>query len=439
MKAITVKKALLPTVAALLAASLAASLAGCLSGPEGSDNAVGSTEKGDLKCGLANGEPATGDPIKVGAIATASGGVDFSSSPKATAAYFDCVNDNGGINGRPISYAFQDDQLDPTKTAQLAARYAADDDVVGLVGDATFIGCDVANAEYAKAGLYSITGVGVPQACFSSSNLAPVNAGPRQSAIQLLQYLEQEGKADAVFQVGLNTQGNGDWVAAGINQYAEANGINIVGTELSDPTESNWLPLIQKIKDSGATSVIIVDPAPISAAILAAVEQQDARGDITWMCTASCYDAQFGDQIGPYWEGFIANSELQLVDAEGTDNELWKSVMDAYAVDDAPRDTFSQAGFLAAKMFTDALLTLQPDDISRDTVSQAVLAIKNYSSDLLCEPWYYGEADEHNANHATRTAEIKDGVFVEVSDCIESGDPALESILANETAQGLVG
>jgi hypothetical protein len=74
----------------------------------------------------------------------------------------------------------------------------------------------------------------------------------------LLQWLEQEGKADAVFQVGLNTQGNGDWVAAGITEYAEANGINLVGTELSDPAETNWLPLIQKIKDSGATSVIIV-------------------------------------------------------------------------------------------------------------------------------------------------------------------------------------
>lgn len=438
MKAITTKSALALTVAALLTASLG----GCVaeeSGTTGGGNAGGSTEKSELQCGLASGEAATGDPIKVGAIATASGGVDFSSSPKASAAYFDCVNENGGINGRPIDYSYEDDQFDPTKTAQLAAGYAADESVVGLVGDATFIGCDVANAEYAKAGLYSITGVGVPQSCFSSTNLAPVNSGPRQSAIQLLQYLEQEGKADAVFAVGLNTQGNGDWVAAGIDEYAEANDINIVGSELSDPAESNWLPLIQKIVDSGATSVIIADPAPISAAILAAVEQQDARGDITWMCTASCYDAQFGSQIGTYWEGFIANSELQLVDAEGDDNELWKSVMDAYADADAPRDTFSQAGFLAAKIFTDALLTLDESTITRETASEAMLAVKNYTSDLLCTPWYYGDSDEHNANHATRTAQITDGTYTKLSDCIESGDPALESILSNEQSQGLVG
>jgi branched-chain amino acid transport system substrate-binding protein len=185
--------------------------------------------------------------------------------------------------------------------------------------------------------------------------------------------------------------------------------------------------------------VIIVDPAPITAAILAAVEQQDARGDITWTCTASCYDAQFGSQVGPYWEGFVANSELQLVTNAGKDNELWKSVMDAYAADDAPRDTFSQAGFLAAKMFTDAVLKLDPSDISRDTVSQAMLGITNYDSDLLCAPWYYGEADEHNANHSTRTAVIENGVFEKLTDCIDSGDPALASILEREQSEDLVG
>ncbi|MCS5498351.1 ABC transporter substrate-binding protein [Cnuibacter physcomitrellae] len=434
MKAITAR-GILSLVAAT---ALAVSLSACVSESTDTGNAGGNTEKSDLACGLANGEAASGAPIKVGAIATASGGVDFSSSPIAAQAYFDCVNDNGGINGRPIEYSYQDDALDPTKTAQLAAGYAADDSVVALVGDATFIGCDVANAEYAKAGLYSITGVGVPQACFNSSNIAPINAGPRNSAISILQYLQSEGLADRVFQVGLNTQGNGDWVAAGIDEYAAANGIDIVGSELSDPTESNWLPLLQKIKDANPTAVIIADPGPITAAILAAAEQQDMRGDITWSCTASCYDAQFGQQIGSYWDGFIANSELELVDADGTDNELWKSVMDAYAPSDAPRDTFSQAGFLSAKIFTETLLGMS-GDISRDTVSQAMLGISNYSSDLLCAPWYYGEADAHNANHATREAHIQDGVYVELAGCENVNDPSLDEIVQREQSEGLVG
>ena len=409
MKAITARSALALSVAALLAVSLAA----CVADDAGTGNAGGNTDKGDLQCGLANGEdgdrrPDQGRRDRHGKrrrrllVGTEVGGSLLRLCQRQRR--HQRSSDRLQLPGR---------RARPDEDRAACGRVAADKDIVGLVGDATFIGCDVANAEYVKGGLYSITGVGVPQACFNSSNLAPVNAGPRQSAIQLMQWLQQEGKADAVFTVGLNTQGNGDWVAAGIDEYADANGINIVGTELSDPTESNWLPLIQKIKDSGATSVIIVDPGPITAAILAAVEQQDARGDITWTCTASCYDAQFGSQIGAYWEGFVANSELQLVDASGTDNELWKSVMDAYADADAPRDTFSQAGFLAAKIFTDALLKFDPANISRETVSQAMLGITNYSSDLLCRPWYYGESgraqrqplDAYRGDHERRVHE----------------------------------
>lgn len=425
-------------LAVVTASVLAVSVSACVAEEDSGTGAQGTTEKSELQCGLGNGEQATGDPIVVRAIATASGGVDFSSSPVAAAAYFDCVNENGGINGRPIDYKFEDDALDPGKTAQIASGFAADRNVVGLVGDATFVGCDVANAEYVKAGLYSITGVGVPQACFESSNIAPINTGPRLSAIASLQYLQDNGYADRFFTMGLNTQGNGDWVAAGLNEYAAANGIEIVGEELSDPAESNWLPLLQKLKSSGATSLNIADPAPITASILSAAEQQDARGDMMWTCTASCYDAQFGEQIGDYWEGFVVNSELQFVDAEGEDNELWRSVLDAYAPD-AVRDSFSQAGFLGAKIFTAALMDLDPAAINRETVSEAMVSITNYSSDLLCSPWYYGEGATHNANHASRMAVMKGGKFEALSDCIEIDDPALAPILEQEELLGLAG
>jgi branched-chain amino acid transport system substrate-binding protein len=58
------------------------------------------------KCGLGNGKKASGEPIKLGGIATKQPGTDFTDIPNAAKAYFDCVNDNGGINGRPIQYAY---------------------------------------------------------------------------------------------------------------------------------------------------------------------------------------------------------------------------------------------------------------------------------------------------------------------------------------------
>ena len=47
-------------------------------------------------------------------------GVDFTTIGKFAAAYFKCVNDNGGINGRPIDYILYNEQLNPTQEASLA-------------------------------------------------------------------------------------------------------------------------------------------------------------------------------------------------------------------------------------------------------------------------------------------------------------------------------
>ncbi len=432
-----------PVRAALVLAALAACtlvLSGCVAAAKDGPGAAakGSIAKSDLKCGAGTGQKATGTPIQVRAITTASGGVDFSSSTTAAAAYFGCLNANGGINGHPVSYQVGDDGFNPTKTGQLAAQYGADSTVVANVGDSTYSGCGVANVQYVKYGLYSITGVGVAQECFESSNIAPVNAGPRISSIGALTSLFKNGKAESVYLTGINTQATA-WANDGLKAYAKANGIKVVGSDLTDPGESNFLPLLNKIKASGAKSVILTTPGPDAAATLAAAEKQGMKEGIAWACPASCYDAQFGAQVGDYWNGLTVDSELALTDSSGKDNELWKSVMDGYAASSAPRDTFSQAGFLAAKIFSDTLIEAKPATYDRPTVSKILLGIKNYHSDLECAPWYFGKADRHNADHATRVAVLTNGKYEQLSGCSSSEDPGLAAILEREKSQGLVG
>ncbi len=45
-------------------------------------------------------------------------GVDFTTIAKIAKAYFDCVNDNGGIHGRPIKYILYNEQLNPAQQAR---------------------------------------------------------------------------------------------------------------------------------------------------------------------------------------------------------------------------------------------------------------------------------------------------------------------------------
>src|SRR4026209_165953 len=66
-------------------------------------------------CGLGTGKKATGRPIKLGAINMLIPGVDFTTISKVAAAYFKCVNDNGGIRGRPIQYIQYAEALNPAQ------------------------------------------------------------------------------------------------------------------------------------------------------------------------------------------------------------------------------------------------------------------------------------------------------------------------------------
>ena len=428
--------------AAALALAVAAALAAC----GGSSGNTGNSDIGKLdtsasavKCGMGNGKAATGQPIKIRALTTASGGIDFSSAPRSAQAFFKCVNANGGIHGRPIDYAYADDALNQQKAAQIAASFAADKSIVALAGDATFIGCGAANPTYKKADLYSITGTGVPESCFESSNIAPVNAGPRMSAVATVQYLNDQHKASAIAQVSNKVPGVGDWLQAGVEQYAKDHGIKVVKSILHDPASIDANSIVLDIKNANPSAVILQDPGPQSAAVLKAGATQGLQNKFVWSCLTSCYDAAFPAQIGPQWEGFIANAELQLVDARTPDNLLWRKVLDRYGNAKDPRDTFGQSGFLAAKILTDTLLKLDPNNITRAVVSKAVVGIKDYKSDILCSPWYYGTADRHNANHTTRMAIVKNGKYTLLEGCRPVQDPALAPILAQEKKEGLAG
>src|SRR5215208_1683284 len=80
-------------------------------------------------CGKGTGKKATGTPIKLGGIAMLIPGSDFTTIGKVANAYFKCVNDNGGINGRPIRYTLYNEQLNPAQEAALARKLIEQDKV----------------------------------------------------------------------------------------------------------------------------------------------------------------------------------------------------------------------------------------------------------------------------------------------------------------------
>ena len=121
-------------------------------------------------CGMGTGKKATGKPIKLGGIGMLIPGVDFTTIGKFANAYFQCVNDNGGINGRPIKYKLYSEQLNPTQQASLAKKLIESDKVVGIVGNTSFTECGT-NWKYYKSKGFTMIGAGVQAECFGTPTI----------------------------------------------------------------------------------------------------------------------------------------------------------------------------------------------------------------------------------------------------------------------------
>ncbi|MGQ0617188.1 MAG: ABC transporter substrate-binding protein [Acidimicrobiia bacterium] len=399
-----------------------------------SQPATGSTSSGGaggLDCGLANGEKASGEPIKVGAVVGATGPADFSSASKGAAAFFDCVNENGGIDGQPVEYLVEDDGWDDAQATQVARQLVEDEDVVAMIGSTSFVECRVNAGYYEQQDVLVIAGVGVPRECFHSRNIAPTNQGPRLSGIGVAEYAREQG-AQKMACIANNIPNFGGWVCEGLEAWGAENNVEVASFG-GQPDASDAETVVTQALATEPDSVVVVDAAPAMVAYLKVAEQQ--APEIDWYAPTSAYDLTFPDAVGDFWNDRLnVQIELAPLDSTGPDNTLWTSVMDTYAADDDPRDSFSQAGFLAAKIFTDTLLDLDATDLDRATVSEALRGIDDYETDLLCGPWYFGEAQDHTPNHAGRIVrQVADGIrFETIKECFEVPDPDLDAILAAE-------
>jgi branched-chain amino acid transport system substrate-binding protein len=389
-------------------------------------------------CGENTGQKATGKPIPIGAVTSMSGIGSFKEADDAARAYFDCVNANGGIHGRPITYHDEDDQSQLDVAAQAAKKLVGDEGVYVMIGSTSFIEC-IANADYyIKQNVLEI-GLGIPSQCFQSKNIAEVNAGPRQSGIAGADYARRKLGAKTLV-CSIPKFPGSDYSCRGLEEWGNKYGVKVTSI-YSDPVSPDYGSLVLQFLATGADAIMIYGTDDTGARILDAAEQQDAAAKMKWTTPTSYYTVRFPAAIdSKYWNDRLwVNAELAPLDSKGKDNQNWIAVMDAYG-GKALRDSFSQAGYIAARVAVNAMLTIKnPDDINRHTVTAAIQNMKPYETDILCMPWYWGgpEASEHNPNHVTRTVTLHDGKWTNLEGCVADADPGLANIEAMEKKLGI--
>lgn len=382
-------------------------------------------------CGLNNGKQATGTPIPIGSINGVTGPDDFSSSAHAADAYFKCVNANGGINGRPVKYLMEDDQWRPDVASQVATKLVKDDHVVAMIGSNSIIECR------ANAGLYDrenvvVIDIGVAHECFTSRNIAPMNQGPRLSGVGMFRYAAERLGMKKAACVAWNIPGAIDWLCNGFAAWGKNHGVTVQNV-IVDPSSSDYTSAMLQAAALKPDTILVAFTKGAIIQALTAAEDQDMGKTYKFVSLASGYVVGLPKAIGPYWnDRFWTQLEFTPLDGTGPDNQNWIAIMDKYGSSSDPRDTFSQGGYLAAKIATEAMLKLDPAKIDRATVADALRAVTDFHSDMMCGPWYFGNGTRHNANHTGMIAVAHDGGWKTVSGCFKDDDPELDDIFAAE-------
>jgi branched-chain amino acid transport system substrate-binding protein len=367
------------------------------------------------KCGLGNGEKASGEPIKLGAIITKQPGVDFTDITQTAKAYFDCVNDNGGINGRPVEYIAEPEQTNPQQVASLATKLFEQEKVLGLVGSSSLIDCDVNHEYYEKNDIYVIA-AGIARECYFSTNVRDVNMGPYFSALGAAQYLVRQ-KVKSIAVATAKTPG-ADFNNLGVTDLAKENGLPSKAY-LENVPITDGAALALKLADAAGEGggVVLTFTPPEALKILQGAEQQGLIDKVKWACATPCNDDSISRALGSAWNDKLGiNAELNLVDSTGPDALLWRSILKKYAPDTAV-GSFSQMGFVAAHIATRALLDMK-GEVTKKSVNEAFLNVEDFETDHLCKPWTFGEG-VHLANYSDRTIVPKDHKFVEKEPCFD--------------------
>jgi len=356
---------------------------------------------------------ATGTPINIGAIDTKQPGTDFSDIENMAGAYFDCVNDNGGVNGHPIKYFPLTEQTNPAQIASLAKQLVTSDHVVGMVGNSSIIECSV-DATYWKQVGMQVLGAGIDPECYSTANTASVNMGPRYSSDGAVSYVISQGAKKVAFDQS-NVPGTA-YIAAGPDAISKAAGVPEQDFTDNVPITNASAIATKLVTAAGPNGAVVLNFTPPEALlILQAAQKLNLEDRVkSWACSTPCNTDFLASSLGPKWNGKIfVNAELLPLDGNTSQSaQLFEAILKQYGSKvTGGVGSFSQMGFTDAEIAVHALQSVTgPYTIA--SVSAALKSVSNFNTGMLCQGYTYGNYSAHIPNNMDYTVTAQDGKMV---------------------------
>ncbi len=349
------------------------------------------------------------EPIKLGSVNSLTGQIVFPEASAAAKAVFDRVNREGGIDGRPIEYLIEDDAADPAGAAQAARRLVEDEGVVAMVGSASLLECAVNGAYYAEQGVYSIQGTGVDPLCFASSNISPVNTGPYLGYTVSLYFASEVLAKENVCALIFDIPDFRPAMDAAIQQWRDLTGKDLAFSNFTLQFTDDVTPFVLQARDAGC-EVVVSNGLDVHYIGFMQALQAQGIDDMAWVGLTSGYTAEVAETLGSMGAGsgiLHVNSEFEPFTLDSPVLEDWRNLMTEAGV---PLTSFAEGGYLAATIMVDVLEGID-GPITRESVSEALLALEGYEHPMIGSPYSFGDAPAHNPNRASKFLRLSGGTW----------------------------
>ncbi len=389
-------------------------------------------------CQNANATPGvTKTTVKVGNTVATSGPLAFVGTPfkAGMQAYFDMINDAGGVGGRTIEYIQYDDQFDSAKGLTYTQTLVEDDQVfaiVGHFGTGTVTATQSYLEEKGIPTVYYATGASIlynPEATGNERASFPVQPIYDAEGEVMVARALSELNATSIGVIYSNDDA-GKGMLNGIQKRADDLGLTLPSVAQVSPSSDDMSVAAQMMVDAGVDVVIVAANQTPAATAINALNSQGSEApvitsyvnaDATWLAGVKDVLANF-DVYASAW--------INIFNSDGSFSDDYNTFAAQVGTDYAA-NAYAFAGWIAAATFVVGLERVGTDDLTWasyiDAMEQAPVQLP------------FGViVDYENGNRVGTQAmaflqgEVTDGVAAWATDQpIQTIDSILDSVATN--------
>lgn len=253
--------------------------------------------------------PAHGEPVYFGVSGPLTGpNAQYGTQWKAGFDLaLDEINRDGGINGRPLQYVFEDSQSDPRQSVTIAQKFVSDPRILIELGDFSSPASMAASPIYQRAGLVQLG--------FTNSHPDFTKGGdfiwsPSVSQADAQPLLAELAAKQGFKRVAVLYQ-NTDWGRASNDVFvkaAAARGTQVVASEGYQPTDKDFRATLLRLRDANPDALVLVSYYSDGAQIV-----RQARGSglhTPIVAASSVYSPKFMELGGDAVNGVTTNTSF---------------------------------------------------------------------------------------------------------------------------------